>query len=94
MSFRKFCSLHGIFLIPPRLAGGVRREVWEVQGRSRRKDRKKGKASAKKQGGIGKTRRDIRGIEGRDRIENVSGMKAYLHGPRDSVLLCYLLIVA
>ena len=23
--------------------GGVRREVWEVQGRSRRKDRKKGK---------------------------------------------------
>ena len=29
----------------------VRREVWEVQHRSRREDRKKGKASAKKQGG-------------------------------------------
>ena len=27
---------------------------WEVQGRGRRKDRNKGKASATKQGGIGK----------------------------------------
>ena len=51
--------------------GDVRREVWEVQGRNRRKDRKKGKASAKKQGGIGETRRDVRGIEGSNRNENV-----------------------
>ena len=33
----------------------VRREVWEVQGRSRRNDRKKGDSSAKKQVEIGET---------------------------------------
>ena len=33
--------------------GDVRRDVWEVQGRRRRKDGKQAKASAKKQGGIG-----------------------------------------
>ena len=38
---------------------------------------KKGKASAKKQGGIGKTLRDLRRIERRDII----GMGTYLHGP-------------
>ena len=50
--------------------GDVRREGWEVQGRTRRKDRKKGKTSAKKQGEFGETLRDIRGIEGRGRNEN------------------------
>ena len=56
----------------------VRREVWEIQDTSRRKDRKKGKASAKKQGEIGETLEDIRGIEKRNRNENV------LHDPMDS----------
>ena len=59
--------------------GGVRREVWEVQGRGRTRDRKKRKASAKKQGGIGKTLEDTRGIERRNRIR----VKTYLHGPMD-----------
>ena len=54
----------------------IRREVWEsVQRRNRRKDRKKGKAGAKKQGGIGKTLGGIRGVERRNRI----GMKTCLH---------------
>ena len=52
--------------------GDVRRGVWEVHGRGRRNDRKKGTASAKKQGGIGKKHlRDIRGIERRNRNESV-----------------------
>ena len=59
--------------------GDVRREIWEVQGRSRIKDRKKGKASAKEQGGIGKTLGDIGGLR-----EGI-GMKTYMHGPMDFV---------
>ena len=49
--------------------GDVRREVWEVQDRSGRNDRKKGKASAKKEGGLGK-KNAIRGmmIERRERL--------------------------
>ena len=39
----------------------VRREVWEVQGRSRRKYRNKGKASALKQGELGETLKDDTG---------------------------------
>ena len=57
--------------------GDVCREVWEVQGRSRRKDKKKGKASAAKQGGIGKSLRSIRGVEGRNRNETS------VYGPMD-----------
>ena len=45
-------------------------EVWEVQGRSRRNDREKGKAGAEKQGEIGDTLGDIRGIRRRDRNVN------------------------
>ena len=57
----------------------IRREVWEsVQRRNRRKDRKKGKAGAKKQGGIGKTLGGIRGVERRNRNENV-----FARGPMD-----------
>ena len=44
--------------------GDVRGEVWEARGRSRRNDRKEGKASATKQGGIGKILGFVRGIEG------------------------------
>ena len=50
----------------------------KIQDSSRRKDRKKGKASAEEQGGSGKTLRDRRGVERRDRNE-----KIYLHGPTD-----------
>ena len=50
---------------------GGSREVWEGQGRSSGKGRHKGKASAKKQGAIGETIRDERGIKRRDRNENV-----------------------
>ena len=46
-------------------------EVWEVQDRGRRTDRKKGKASTDKRGGIGETLGDIRGIKQRDSNENV-----------------------
>ena len=50
----------------------VRREVWRVQGISGRKDRKKGKASAKKQGEIGETlERHMRGVNRRDRNNNL-----------------------
>ena len=38
----------------------------KVQGRSRRKDRKKGKASAKKHGEPERHSRHLRGIKGRD----------------------------
>ena len=40
----------------------VRREIREVQGRSRREGRRKEKVSAKKQGEIGKTLVDIRRV--------------------------------
>ena len=57
--------------------GEVRREVREVQGRSKRNDRKNGKAGAKKQGGIGKRRKRYTGeLDGID-------MKTYLDGPVD-----------
>ena len=52
----------------------VHREVYGVQDRSKRKDRIKGKASAKKQGEGGGTIRDYGGL--REEI----GMKTYLHG--------------
>ena len=42
-------------------------KVWEVQDRSRRKDRREGKSSAKTRGEI----RDIRGVKRSDRNENV-----------------------
>ena len=47
----------------------IRREVWEVHYRSRKQDRKNGKASVEKHGEIGETLR----------------MKTYLHGPRPNV---------
>ena len=42
----------------------VNGEVWGVQGRSKRKDRKKGKASVKKEGGMEKAFRDIQEVNG------------------------------
>ena len=47
--------------------GSVRREVWGgmIQDRNRRKDKKKAKVSAKKQGEIGEALGDMRGIERR-----------------------------
>ena len=48
----------------------VHREV-EVQDRSKRKDRNKGKASAKTQGERGGTLRDIRGVKRRGSNEHV-----------------------
>ena len=53
MERRSLDSMEGYSRKPRR--DEVRREIWQVQGRSRRKDRKKGKASTKKQGGIGET---------------------------------------
>ena len=55
----------------------VHREVCGVQDRSKRKDRNKGKASAKKLGEGGGTVTDLRGL--REEI----GMKTYLYGPMD-----------
>ena len=66
----------------------VRREVWEVQGRSRRRDRKKRKASAKKQGEIGETLEKTRGIKRRDRNENVVARPNGLHENAVTVFLC------
>ena len=53
----------------------VRRDVWEVQDGSRRNDRNKGKASAKKQGKILSKLRGIREVSER------KGMKSHLRGP-------------
>ena len=66
----------------------VRREVWEVQGRRRRRDRKMGKASAKKQGEIGGARRDVRGVELRDRNENVFARPNGLRENAETALSC------
>ena len=55
----------------------VHRKVCGVQDRSKRKDRNKGKASAKEQGEKGGTLRDFRGVKRRNRNET------YLHGPMD-----------
>ena len=49
----------------------VRREAWEVQCRSIRKDKNMGNASAKRQGEIGQTLRYILEIKRRDMNENV-----------------------
>ena len=54
----------------------VRREVWEVQDRTGRKGRNKGRASAQKQSEIGETLEDTRG-------PSSIGMKTYLNGPVD-----------
>ena len=48
-----------------------------LQDRIKRKDRKEGRTSGKKQGGRGGTLGDIRGL--REKI----GTKTYLHGPMD-----------
>ena len=45
----------------------VHREVWGVQGRSKRKDTNNVKASAKNEGKRGGTLIGIRGVKGRDR---------------------------
>ena len=49
----------------------VHREVWGVQSRRERKDRSKGKPSAKKEGERGRTLKDVRVVKIRDRNENV-----------------------
>ena len=68
----------------------VRREVWEVQGRNRRKDERKGKASAKELliGGIGKTFKDIRGIERRIRSENIFARPNGLRDNAETAISC------
>ena len=63
-----------IFRRPRR--GAVYREVWRVQDGNKRKDRRKGKASAKKHVER-EARSDMRGLR-----EDI-GMKTYLHGPMD-----------
>ena len=57
--------------------GTAYREVWRVQDISKRKDRRKGKAKAKKYVERGEAPTDIRGVEGRYWNET------YLHGPMD-----------
>ena len=57
--------------------GTVYREVWRVQDGSKRKNRRKGLASAKKKGERGEAFRYIGGLR-----EDI-GMKTYLHGPMD-----------
>ena len=66
----------------------VRREVWEVRGRSRRKGRKKGKAGAKKQGGLRKRLRGIRGIEQRNICENVVARPNGLRENAETAISC------
>ena len=64
---------------------------WQVQVRSRREDRnkgKKGKASAKKRGEIGDTVRDIRGIKRRDRNENVFARANGLRENAETAISC------
>ena len=68
----------------------VRREVREIQGRSRRKERKKGKATAsvKKQVEIGKTLKDMWVIGRRDRNENAFARPKGLRGSADTAISC------
>ena len=55
----------------PRRDTAVHREVCGVQDTRKRKDRHKRTASTKKQGEGGGTLRDLRGVQRRDRNENV-----------------------
>ena len=67
--------------------GTVYREVWRVQDRSKIKDRRKGKASAKK-GERGEPLGDIRGVEGRYWNENVSARPNGLHEKAETAITC------
>ena len=49
---------------PRRGTATVHREVWRVQNRDKRKNRRKEKASVKKQGDRGETLRYTRAVEG------------------------------
>ena len=55
----------------------VCKDVWRIQGRSKKNTRREGKASAKIYDGRGGALRDIRGLR-----ENV-GMRTWLHGLMD-----------
>ena len=65
----------------------VHREV-EVQDRSKRKDRNKGKASAKTHGERGGTLRDIRRVRRRHRNENVFARPNGLHENAETSTSC------
>ena len=72
----------------PRRDTIVHREVWGVQDRSQRKDRNKGKASAKKQGEGGGTLRDLRGVKRRNRNESVLARHDGLRENAETAISC------
>ena len=73
---------------PRRYEYHVRREVWDVQGRSRRKD--KGKASTKEEGDFGKTVRDrMRVVKRGGRNENVSARPNGLRENAETAIFVY-----
>ena len=68
--------------------GIVYREVWRVQDRSKRNNRRKGKAHAKKQGERGEALRDIRGVKGRYWNENVFARPNGLREKAETAISC------
>ena len=66
----------------------MHREVWGVQDRSKRKDRNKGKASAKKQGERGGTLERHTAVKRRNRNENVFTRPNGLRENAESAMSC------
>ena len=66
----------------------VRREGWEVQDRSSRNNRKKGKASAKKQREIVETLKIYTGVQRRDMNENVFARPIALRENAETAISC------
>ena len=66
----------------------VHRKFCGVQDRSKRKDRSKGKASAKKQGERGGTLTDLRGVKRRNRNENVFARPIGLRENAETAISC------
>ena len=66
----------------------VHREVCGVQHRSKRKDRNKGKASAKGQGERGGTLKDLRGVNRRNRNGNVFARPNGLRENAETAISC------
>ena len=63
-------------------------EVWRVQHISKRRNRRKGKASAKKSGERGEALGDIRGVEGIYWNENVSARPNGLREKAETAISC------
>ena len=66
----------------------VHEKKWRVQDRSKSKDRRKGKASAKKSGERGETLGGVRGVEGRCWDENVFARPNGLREKAETAISC------